>query len=248
MSPTTNIEFLECDHASLKSVEAAAIKFKSSNEQLDVLFCNAGIMALPAGLTKDGYELQFGTNHMSHALLLKHLLPVLAKSADEGKDVRIVTTTSTGYLGARGIAFADLKTPQNMIMGDWRRYFQSKLANILNGQKVAELYPNIMSCIIQPGVVSTELISTLSWFNRTFVSLFSGGKSLTPEEGAYNMTWVATTDRKNLKNGAFYEPVGWPGTMNQFSQDQKLRDELWDWTQKELEEYPLQIPINSPQE
>lgn len=65
----------------------------------------------------------------------------------------------------------------------------------------------------------------------------TGGNYLTSEQGAYNMCWVATTKRENLTNGAYYEPVGWPGAMTKISQDQAVRDQLWEWTQKELEGY-----------
>lgn len=238
-SPDVNITFLECDQASFESIEAAAKKFLADFDRLDVLFANAGIMAVPPGLTKDGYEMQFGTNHMGHALLLKNLLPLMTKTADSGRDVRLVTTTSTAFLSASNIAYDSIKTPQDMFFGQWRRYAQSKLANILYSQKIAELYPKIMSCSIQPGVVSTDLIGTLGWFDRTFITVTTLGKSLTPDEGSYNMCWVATTKRTNLKNGAFYEPVGWPGTMSKLSQDDAVRNELWEWTQKELEEYKV---------
>ena len=75
--PGSKIHFLELDLASLASVKKAADTFKAENTQLDILMNNAGVMALPPDLTKDGYEIQFGTNVMGHFLLTRELLPLL---------------------------------------------------------------------------------------------------------------------------------------------------------------------------
>jgi NAD(P)-dependent dehydrogenase (short-subunit alcohol dehydrogenase family) len=229
---------LECDQSSFKSVQAAVLKFKAESDQLHLLFCNAGGNRYPPSVSEDGYELLFAGNQMSHALLIKHLLPIMSKTVDAGGDVRIIFTSSEGHLNAGGISFADLKTPQSMwFFGDMRRYFQSKLANVLYAQKLAELYPNITSCSVHPGLVKTEGLEKQALFMKTMVWLTYGENALTPSEGSYNMLWAATTDRKNMINGAYYEPVGWPGKNTAYSSDKKLRDELWDWTQKELEPY-----------
>ncbi|MCJ1296395.1 hypothetical protein MMC34_007961 [Xylographa carneopallida] len=96
--PGANISFLCLDLTSFASVAEAAHRFTSQSRRLDVLINNAGIMATPAGTTKDGYEIQFGTNHMGHALLTKLLLPTLLATVKEpGADVRIVNLTSEGH-------------------------------------------------------------------------------------------------------------------------------------------------------
>lgn len=238
--PELGITFLECDQSSLRSVQAAAERFLADPkfDALDIVFANAGVMGLPPALTVNGYEVQFGTNHMGHALLLKYLLPLMAKTASTGRDVRLVTTTSSAFQAASGIAYETIKTPQDMFFGPFRRYMQSKLANILYSQKIAEIYPEIMSCSVQPGAVATDIGGTDQGFLIGLLKrLGTGGKYLTPEEGAYNICWVATTNRENLENGAYYEPVGWLGTMTSISKDQEARDQLWDWTQHELEAY-----------
>jgi NAD(P)-dependent dehydrogenase (short-subunit alcohol dehydrogenase family) len=197
-------------------------------------------MGLPPALTADGFEIQFGTNHMGHALWLKCLLPLMAKTARAGRDVRLITTTSSAFQGSYGIAYDTIKTPQDMFFGPFRRYMQSKLANTLYSKKIAELYPEIMSCSVQPGAVATDIGGTdQGFFVGLLKRLGTGGKFLTPEEGAYNMCWVATTERGNLENGAYYEPVGWVGSMTSVSKDQAARNKLWEWTQKELEAYEI---------
>ena len=67
-NPTVDLTFLECDHTTLASVESAIKRFLHNSERLDALLCNAGVMGLDPGLTKDGYEIQFGINQMAHAL------------------------------------------------------------------------------------------------------------------------------------------------------------------------------------
>jgi NAD(P)-dependent dehydrogenase (short-subunit alcohol dehydrogenase family) len=229
------LTFLECDQSSLQSVSATAQKFLADFDSLDILFANAGVMALPPGLSTDGYEIQFATNHLAHALLLQYLLPLMARTAAAGRDVRLVTTTSSAFQGCSGIAYDTLKTTQESFFGHFRRYMQSKLANTLYAQKIAELHPEIISCSVQPGAVSTDIGSgNLGFLGKILKAVGTRGRSLTPEQGAWNMCWVATTAREDLVNGAYYEPVGWRGSLTKVAGDQAARDELWEWTREEL--------------
>ena len=79
--PNAAVTFLECDLGSLTSVANAAAIFKAQSSRLDIIMCNAGILDVPFGLTSDGYEVRFGTNHPGHALLIKLLLPTLLQTA-----------------------------------------------------------------------------------------------------------------------------------------------------------------------
>lgn len=240
ISPNVPLTFLECDQSSLQSVSATAQRFIADFDSLDILFANAGVMALPPGLSKDGYEIQFATNHLSHALLLKYLLPLMVRTASAGRDVRLVTTTSSAFQGSYGIAYDTIKTPQDSFFGHFRRYMQSKLANTLYAAKVAELYPEIVSCSVQPGAVATDIGSgNLGVLGELMKVIGTRGRSLTPEQGAWNLCWVATTARDNLVNGAYYEPVGWRGSLTKVAEDQAARDELWEWTQEELHGYAV---------
>jgi NAD(P)-dependent dehydrogenase (short-subunit alcohol dehydrogenase family) len=108
-----NVTFIARDQTSLSSVSQAAKSFlEKSGNQLDVLICNASVMAMPPGVSKDSYEIQFAINHLAHALLMKLCLPVLQKSANEKGDARIVSLISLGFRSApkAGIIFKDLKT------------------------------------------------------------------------------------------------------------------------------------------
>lgn len=135
---------------------------------------NVGIMAAP-GLTKDGYEMHFGVNHMSHALLIQRLLPVLKETANAHGDARVIIMSSLGFVLApffQGIVFGDLKTEQDyMFLGPLQRYGQSKLANMLYGRELARRYPKVTTIVIHSGEVNTSLVLNLSGISGYIVYL-----------------------------------------------------------------------------
>ncbi|MCJ1398378.1 hypothetical protein MMC11_001576 [Xylographa trunciseda] len=238
--PDVKVTFLECDLASLASVEKAAKQFSTDSQRLDILLCNAGVMALPPGMTQDGYEIQFGTNHVGHALLVKLLLPVLLRTAENpDSDVRVAMLTSLGFRGhpSGGIDFPSLRTDRAGPFGHWIRYGQSKLANILFASELARRYPSITTASVHPGVIATGLVTSLGFLNSAFVYVTNPFSMLTPEQGAYNSLWATTTKKGNLISGGYYVPVGIPGTHDKESKSEKLAGELWEWTEKELEAY-----------
>jgi NAD(P)-dependent dehydrogenase (short-subunit alcohol dehydrogenase family) len=243
-SPSTEVTFLECDLSSFASVQAAAKQFLASSDRLDVLMCNAGIMATPDALSKDGYEIQFATNHMGHSLLTKLLLPVMLSTASQsGSDVRIVNVASVAYKNApkAGIDFTKLKNKEASYGGlftpkKWACYGQSKLANLLYTTELAKHYPSITSVAVHPGFIKTDLHQHESFMDRQIVNLVSGGVWLDVTKGAYTQVWAATAKKEELENGAFYEPIGIktvPSTKQ--GRDKALAKELWEWTEKELQ-------------
>ena len=241
-APDVRVSFVEVDLADLASVKAAAEKVLPELSRLDMLLCNAGIMAKPAGLSKDGYEIHFATNHLGHALLTQKLLPVLEKTADmEGSDVRIIMVSSTAWRGTPpgGIVFEKLRTTQEMsVLGRWLRYGQSKLANMLYARELSKRYSKILSFSITPGVVATGLITDLGLADRALIFIPNIGKVKTPEEGTHNLLWAVGAKKESIKGGAFYEPVGLLSPMEtKPSKDPKLGTKLWDWTETELEKW-----------
>jgi len=227
-----------CDLANLKSVKEAAHKILSECSRLDLFLANAGIMATPAGLSTDGYEIHFATNHLGHALLTQKLLPLLEKTADmPNTDVRVIYTSSTAWRGG-DIAFARLKTTMEGPMGRWMRYCNSKLANLLYARELARRYPKLLSFSVTPGVVGTGLVTDLKLSDRLFIWASQLGRILTPEQGTYNHLWAISTPRESIKPGAFYEPVGQLNKIEtKKTNDQELGPKLWDWTEKELEKW-----------
>lgn len=194
-------------------------------------------MNQPAAQTADGYELQFGTNHMGHALLIKMLLPTLLKTAENGGDVRIVILTSQGAFAAKTIDFATVKTPQShfWIAGGYQRYGSSKLSNILYAKQLSIEYPQLKCFSIHPGVVKTGLVEREGYLSKAVIYLSQGGRLLERDQGAWNQVWAAVGDVKGVENGGYYEPVGVSGKDKGRLGWTDLAKELWDWTQKELE-------------
>ncbi|KAB8207598.1 hypothetical protein BDV34DRAFT_211606 [Aspergillus parasiticus] len=238
----TPVSFVECDLTSLDSVKRAADDIIAKEARLDVLMCNAGIMALPPGLTKDGYEVQFGTNHLGHTLLIRKLLPLMQRTAETGADVRVIILTSRGYQlhPYGGIIFDDLKTTQDYgFLGSWKRYGQSKLANILYTRELARRYPAITAVSVHPGVITTGLVENLGWAHRWFIYATTYNQMVTLEEGAYNQLWAATTSKDGLETGQYYMPVGVASNdkLTKTGRDDVLAGQLWEWTNKALEDY-----------
>ncbi|KAF2725356.1 oxidoreductase [Polychaeton citri CBS 116435] len=246
--PQVPVSFLRCDLASLASVQQAAKEFVSKSSRLDILIANAGIMALPHGLTKDGYELQFGTNHMGHALLAKLLAPTLEATAEQMGEARIVWLTSEGYMfhNKGGIPFELQKTPKGTtmpVMGRWYRYGQSKLANLLYARAFAKYHPTITSVSVHPGVSATGLVDGLGFFDRYFIRLTTIGKMIGAKECAFNSQWAATAPvgegEGKVESGKFYMPVGEKKAPECEGGNDELMERLWHYTHDELNAYDL---------
>lgn len=245
-SPDVPLTFLPCDISSLASVKSVAEAVQSRTARLDILMLNAGVMALPPGLSKDGYEIQFATNYLGHALLVKLLLPVLTSTAERYHDVRIINMTSVAYAQAPkcGLEFPTLHTTQAHLGGlipggKWSRYGASKLAQLLYTQELATRYPDLTAVSVHPGIVYTGLFSNLDFATRLPVMLgLAPGKKLPVEQGHWNQCWAATTGREGVKSGEYYEPIGVVGERRTAaSRDKGLARRLWEWTEKELEEW-----------
>lgn len=234
------ITYINLDLTSFESIKKAASEFLAQSDQLHILINNAAIMATPPGITKEGYEIQFGTNHVGHALLTKLLLPILRKTAtatNPPQDVRIINITSD--LAARAPAtntyeFDTLKTDAAATT-TFVRYGISKLANIHHASALSRRYPEIRSISVHPGVVNTNLktgIGASFPIVKPFLPII-GLFTTQVSTGAKNHLWAAVSP--DARSGELYYPVGITGKGSKQSSDKVLEDALWDWTQKELE-------------
>lgn len=238
--PSAKITFLELDLSSFASVKRAADTILAAESRLDILLNNAGIMAVPPALTEDGYEIQFGTNHMGHALLTKLLMPLLSKTAGQrDSDVRIINLSSTAHMLPPSGGFLPDACKTNMESTNtlWR-YGQSKLANILFTKELARRYPNIKSVAVHPGRVKSQL--TDQWLTGNFSVMGTFQKVVdvlieTPvEKGALTQLWTVAVKKENLKNGAYYQPVAKEGGETGTAKNMKLARKLWEWTEEEF--------------
>ncbi|KAL9565715.1 hypothetical protein ACKAV7_009897 [Fusarium commune] len=235
--PNAPIKFVKIDLASFKSIREAAKVFTQESDRLDILLLNGGIMSVPPGTTDDGYEIQFGTNHMGHALLTKLLLPTLLQTADKGADVRVTVLASSAhqYAPPEGIKFDTLKS-QALQMGTITRYGQSKLSNALFAKELAKRYPQLTTTSLQPGLVTTNLANTMSdnsWILRLAWKVTTFFIGVDVPTGTLNQLWASTS--KDVVSGTYYEPIGRTGLGKPHTNDGALAAKLWDWTEKELE-------------
>ena len=112
-----------------------------------------------------------------------------------------------------------------------------KLANILYVKVLNEKYPQIQSIAIHPGVIATNLVTSLDFATRMFVYI-AGGKFYTVAEGIKNTLYCATMPKEELpKDCSYLEPVGLAVTPSKLAQDMDLANSLYDWTQKELQPF-----------
>jgi NAD(P)-dependent dehydrogenase (short-subunit alcohol dehydrogenase family) len=197
--PEARLSLVELDLADLSSVEACAARVASEHGHLDLLINNAGVMVPPFSRTKQGFELQFGTNHLGHFALTGRLLPLIKDVAG----ARIVTLSSiAAYLN-----YIDLDDPNyhHKRYLSWVAYGQSKLANQMFTQELArKLAANRALAIAvsaHPGVSATNLFKN-SRVSAWWTSRFSQG----PEMGALS-TFRAATDPA-VTNGSYWGPSG----------------------------------------
>ncbi|OGM49723.1 short-chain dehydrogenase/reductase family protein [Aspergillus bombycis] len=240
LSNNVEITWLPLDLMSIKSIQTAAQTFNAESSRLDILILNAGVMSLPPGETEMGHEIQLGTNHTGHFLLTKLLLPTLLRTAEEpNSDVRVVSLSSIGHNLAPSFETI-LDQDRLKKVNTNTRYGASKAANILFAAELARRYPSITSVSVHPGIILTDLYSSLNE-RSTLAAL--GSKTLnlfgTPvPQGAYNELWAAAGAKKqDLVNGSYYIPVGHLKPYNQYVRSEDMGRRLWDWTESELRKF-----------
>ena len=232
------ISYLQLDLTSFASIKAAAEEFQRLSNRLDVLMLNAGVMAVPMSLTEEGYEIQSGTNHIGHFLLTKLLLPTLqATTKLPNADVRVVCLTSEAYRFARTKSPL-FSQPELEECSPWGRYGYSKLANMHFIKELARRHPEILCVSIHPGLVNTDLYKTTQENNIFLkIGLIVGGWiRVTPEQGARGQIWASVYPRGKIINGGYYMPVGVHCSGSGLAADPDLPGELWEWTEKQVEE------------
>lgn len=235
------LEYVQLDLASFSSIRSAAESVQSSTDRLDILICNAGVMALPPGNTEQGHEIQFGTNHIGHHLLTKLLLPTLEKTAElPDSDVRVIATSSVANNRAPPIKTM-LDTEKLSATGTWTRYGASKAANIMFAAELARRYPALTSVSVHPGIIKSDLWKSTNENNvllRFGLMLVGPLIFQTIQTGAHNQLWAAAGARKDeLQNGAYYTPVGkleGRNSGNKHAKDQEAGKALWEWTEAEI--------------
>ena len=204
--PGAQVQLDELDLASLDSVRAFAERYRATHDGLDLLINNAGVMAPPRRRTADGFELQFGTNHLGHFLLTMLLLDLM-----EGReDARVVTLSSTAHKMGR-ISFDNLGGDRRYFR--WNAYGQSKLANLLFAleldRRLRHKGSTVKSLAAHPGYASTNLQSAAApLVDRLVMKVGNTVIAQNDEMGALPQLFAAT--EPGLQGGTYVGPDG-PG-------------------------------------
>lgn len=191
-----HVSFLRLDLADLASVRAGAQAFLALGEPLHVLVNNAGI-AGRRGLTKDGFELTFGVNHLGHFAFTMALLDRLTSS-----QARIVNVASDAHYGAKGINFDQLRRPARGITG-MAEYSVSKLCNVLFTQELARRLAGtgVTSYALHPGVVASDIWRRVPWPVRPLITR----RMLTVAQGAQTSLYCATSPELASVSSRYYD-------------------------------------------
>ncbi len=215
---------LVCELTDFDSVVACADSVQALDVPLDVLMCNAGIMALPELEQVDGIEKQFVVNHLGHFILTMRLLPQV-EAAPEG---RIVMVSSIGYKNApkAGVEFDNLSW--NRDYKPFTAYGQTKLANALFAFELARIYEgtSVSANAIHPGLVATNLGRYISGKPRDPNEPLRKGFK-TADQGASTQVYVAIDPNLKGVSGYYFEdcnPVVPTGTH---MSDETLAAQLW---------------------
>lgn len=241
-SGSNDVHFLKLDLADLNDVKSFKQRFTAEKygEKIDVLMNNAGVMAIPQRQeTKDGFEQQFGVNHLGHFALTGELLPLLEKAPS----ARVVVVSSTTHLGAnKELMEGDLMAPEHYTQ--WGAYCQSKLANVLFAKELnrrfqeAGLKATAVSC--HPGGVDTDLArwtispdgdpnkATQLRKDTVWADALATFLTRTVQLGANTQVYLAAggDGGYNKSGGEYFDNMA-PGLLNPVANDKALAKELW---------------------
>jgi len=206
--PNASLELVALDLGSQASVRAAAEQILSEHQRVDLLVNNAGVMGIPERQTPDGYEMQFGVDHLGHWTLTALLLPALLRSPSS----RIVTVTSTAHHMGRPV------NPENPHLKGryrpWRAYGQAKLANFHFGlglqRELAGAGADAASLLAHPGLSNTELQAvsvreTGGGASQRFFQMLARRTGMSAARGALSQLRAATDPHAG--GGEFYGPL-----------------------------------------
>jgi NAD(P)-dependent dehydrogenase (short-subunit alcohol dehydrogenase family) len=232
-APGGTFTAIPCDLASFASVRAAAAALTAqlSATGLDVLCCNAGVMALADEATADGYDVQMQTNHLSHFLLTREAFPLLQRAAELRGQARIVHHSSGArkfpsaplcaeHLGRNGGALGG--NSASMLCGGarWQRYHQTKLANavctLALRDRLQARHPRVLALCAAPGLAATNLQVTThaqGGMSETWIMRFAQSA----EDGT--MPLLMCMAGAGVQSGELYEPAGMTGPAVRVSLD-----------------------------
>lgn len=225
------VEHMTLDLASLASVRAFADAFTARHDTLHLLVNNAGVMYTPFARTADGFELQFGTNHLGHFALTGLLMPLLL----DGAPARVVNLSSAGHRSS-DVLWDDPNFERHEY-DKFAAYGQSKTANILFTIELERLYAAraVHAYAVHPGVVATELARYMTRDDMAELGnrarRMSGGgmpKPVSVEVGAATTVWAATAPELDEHGGAYLADCAISDEVMPYARDPEAARRLWE--------------------
>lgn len=220
------VEFVPLDLGDLASVRACAEAILARDIPIHGLINNAGLGG-HRGVTKDGFELQFGTNHLGPYLFTRLLLDRIKKTGE----ARIVNVASKSHYQAKQIDWTRLQQPTSS-MTAMKEYAVSKLSNVLFTKELARRLEGtgVTTYAVHPGVVATEIWKRVPGPFRWAIKKFM----ITPEKGAEASLRCATDPALGKETGRYYDVGGRETTPSKLAEDAELAKTLWtksaEWT------------------
>jgi len=222
--PGLDAAFLQVDISDFTSIRSAASAFLTTGRPLDVLINNAGV-AVTAGLSADGFDLTYATNHIGPFLLTNLLLPRLRESA-EG---RIVNVASAAHYRAKRIDWSLLAPRTVARRSGVMDYAVTKLMNILHAKALAQRLAgtSVTTYALHTGGVATNIWRTLPGPVQWFLKLFM----LTAEQGAQTPLYCATSPGLRGVTGRYYDQSR-EKRPSSLAENESLASELWERTER----------------
>eukprot|EP00455_Lapot_gusevi_P035399 TRINITY_DN391_c0_g1_i10.p1 TRINITY_DN391_c0_g1~~TRINITY_DN391_c0_g1_i10.p1 ORF type:complete len:690 (-),score=277.79 TRINITY_DN391_c0_g1_i10:60-1997(-) len=221
------IDIMSLDLSSTASIRQFVDAFVARDLPLHILICNAGVMACPESKTADGFEMQFGTNHLGHFLLVNLLTPTLLKHAKNGTKSRVVVVSSLAHVRS-DIHWDDVNFTQGY--DKWLAYGQSKTANMLFALEYNRRYSvnGIIAFSLHPGVIMTELGRHFSDEDRAmFQSRFTPDILKSIPQGASTSVWAATSPLLENYGGQYLDDNNIQTKYNAYALDPASASRLW---------------------
>jgi len=238
---------MEVDLSSFGSVLNFVAEFKRNFAEIDGLVLNAGVGFTPFSKTKDGIELQMGTNHFGHQLLAQELLPLVREAAKARRGATIVAVSGAIHMESypEGV-FPDINTMNDEGRYDpHTAYAQSKLANVLFAQELSELVSGtgVLVNSVNPGIVESDITRPLmdqlenrvGSSIRKFVETEIFHRFVTPffwqpRDGALTQVYAALAAKVKV-SGKYFDPVGRESMPDPHARNKTLQKHLWKVTE-----------------
>lgn len=212
------VEFAKLDLSDLDSVRACSEALLAKSLKFEVLINNAGFasgLRGARGLTKQGFELTFGTNHLGHYLLTRQLLDRITG--------RVVNVSSVSHYQTRSWDWERVRQPTRSIAG-LAEYSISKLANVLFTAELAKRWSG-KTYAVHPGTVATDVWRGVP--NPLRFIMKKAMRMITPEQGAVSMLKAATSPELANQTGLYYDEHGNQRKASKLGRDENLQHELW---------------------